>query len=392
MKRIFLTTSLFLLAFIIYGQGSKVNTAYANYTHAAQDLANNEIDKAVESLNEASVNIEAAILHEKTMGKSKTWRYRGNIYSMISGIETMKESHPDAIQKAMDSYSKANELDTKGTYSKEITQALGSLHDTEFINGNDNFGSKNYAIAIEHYKNGITIFERMGLVDSVAYYNAALAADNGDLIDDAIELYLGSARISYQAEYCYNRVIVHLNKQEKYEEALVVAKEARAVYPENKELIISQLNVYLAADMFVEAELDMESAAAEKPEDPTMWFALGVVKDNLGKSEEAEVAYKTSLEKDPDYFNSSMNLAILYFSRASSMIEAANEIPAKEFDKYNAAIEIAKAELEKAIPYFEKAYELRPNNNILMDLKEAYGQLGDTENYQRVKDIIESGQ
>lgn len=392
MKRILFTTSLFLFALIVYGQGSKVNTAYANYTHAAQDLANNELDKAIESLTEAVANIEAASTHEKTSGKTKTWRYRGNIYSMIAGIESMSTAFPDAVQLAMDSYLKANELDVKGNDIDEVNQSLKSLHDAEFNNGNTAFGEEKFAEAITHYKKSIDIFEALELVDSVAYYNGALAADNGNLIDDAIEYYLGSARISYQAKYCYNRAIVHLKNQEKYEEALVVAKEAREIYPEDKDLIISQLNVYLVADMYIEAEKDMEDAAAEKPEDPTMWFALGVVKDNLNKSEEAETAYLTSLEKDPEYFNSNMNLAILYFSRASSMIEVANEIPAKEFDKYNTAIEEAKKELNKAIPYFEKAYEIRPSNNILMDLKEAYGQLGDTENYKRVKDIIESGQ
>ncbi len=33
-----------------------------------------------------------------------------------------------------------------------------------------------------------------------------------------------------------------------------------------------------------------QSAAKEKPEDPSMWFALGVVKDNLKKVDEAEAA------------------------------------------------------------------------------------------------------
>jgi len=239
MKRILITTSLFLFALMVYGQGSKVNTAYANYSHALQDLANNELDKAVESLTEGAANIDAATKHEKTSGKTKTWRYRGNIYAAIAGIETMNAAFPDAIRIAMDSYAKANELDSKGSYTAEVDQSLSNLHDTEFNNGNDAFGAQDFAGAIAHYKNSIAIFEIMGLVDSVAYYNGALAADNGSLVDEAIEGYLGSARIGYQAEYCYNRVIIHLKAQEKYEEALVVAKEAREIYPENKDLIIS---------------------------------------------------------------------------------------------------------------------------------------------------------
>ena len=233
---------------------------------------------------------------------------------------------------------------------------MSLLHDTEFNAGNEAFGNQEFSKAIDHYKNSISIFDAIGLVDSVAYYNGALAADNGGLTDAAVENYLACARMNYQEVYCFNRVIILLKDQEKYEEA----------------------------------ETKMEKAAQDKPDDPVMWFALGVVKDNLGKVEDAEAAYKESLDRNPDYFNSNMNLAILYFSKASKMIEAANEIPAKEVDKYNAAVKDAKGVLEQAVPYFEKAYEERPDRAILMDLKEAYGQLGDTENYKRVKALLDS--
>jgi tetratricopeptide (TPR) repeat protein len=390
MKRILYTTIFLLSSLVVFGQGAKVNTAYANFTHATDELRNNNLEKAIESLNEAVENIEPAILDPKTSVKSKTWRYRGNIYSMIAGIETMREAYPDAVILAMESYDKALELDTKGSYSKEVMAALVTLHDVEFIQGNTLFGEEKYEEAIQSYDNSIAIFEVMGLVDSVSYFNGALAADNGKIYDKAIENYTYNAQNGYQAIYCYNRAVTLLKDQEKYMEALELAKEGRLAFPDDNDLLTTQLNVYLAADMYEEAELEMEIAANEEPDDPTLWFALGVVKDNLGKVDEAEAGYLRSLEVDPLYFNSNMNLAILYFQKASKMIEVANEIPAKEVDKYNVAKDEALVELAKAVPYFEAAYEIRPNRNILMDLKEAYVQLGDTDNYNRVKAILDS--
>lgn len=390
MKRILYTTIFLLSSLMVFGQGAKVNTAYANFTHATDELRNNNLEKAIESLNEAVENIEPAVLDPKTSVKSKTWRYRGNIYSMIAGIETMREAYPDAVILAMESYDKALELDTKGSYSKEVMAALVSLHDVEFIQGNTLFGEEKYEEAIKSYDNSIAIFEVMGLVDSVSYFNGALAADNGKIYDKAIENYTFNAQNGYQAIYCYNRAVTLLKDQGKYMEALELAKEGRLAFPDDNDLLTTQLNVYLAADMYEEAELEMEVAANEEPDDPTLWFALGVVKDNLGKIDEAEAGYLRSLEVDPLYFNSNMNLAILYFQKASKMIEVANEIPAKEIDKYNLAKDEALVELAKAVPYFEAAYEIRPNRNILMDLKEAYVQLGDTDNYNRVKAILDS--
>lgn len=390
MKKVLFSTILLLCTVMVFGQGSKVNTAYANYTHASDELRNNDLEKATESLIEAVDNIEPAVLDAKTSLKSKTWRYRGNIYSMISGIETLRQKYPDAIQIAMDSYSKAMELDTKGSYKVEITQQLSILHDAEFNAGNTSFTEERYADAIVSYDNSIALFEVLDLVDSTAYFNRALAADNGKFYEKAVESYIACTDISYNDIYCFNRSMIILKDQEKYIEALELSKVARAKHPDNKDLITTQLNIYLAADMFLEAETEMEAAAIDKPNDPTMWFALGVVKDNLGKADEAEAAYLKSLEIDSDYFNSNMNLAILYFSRASSMIELANDIPAREVDEYNAAKKEALVELEKAIPYFEKAYEIRPERAILMDLKEAYVQLGDTDSYNRVKAILDS--
>jgi tetratricopeptide (TPR) repeat protein len=390
MKRILFSTILFLATVVVYGQSAKVNTAYANYTHAADELRNNNLEKAVESLNEAVENIEPAILDPKTSIKSKTWRYRGNIYSMIIGIESLKDKYPDALQKALDSYTMAMELDPKGTYKAEVMQQLKVLHDVEFISGNTAFGEEKFADAIASYDNCVAIYDAMGLVDSTSYFNGGLAADNANFYDKAVENYTIAAGFGYQDIYCYNRVITLLKDQEKYMEALEAAKVALSAYPDNIDLITAQLNVYLAAQMFDEAELEMEEAAGEKQDDPTMWFALGVVKDNLGKVDEAEAAYLNSLEVDPAYFNSNMNLAILYFSKASKMIEKANDIPAKEIEKYNKAKDAALVELAKAVPYFEEAYELNPNRNILMDLKEAYVQLGDTENYNRVKAILDA--
>jgi tetratricopeptide (TPR) repeat protein len=390
MKKVLFSTILLLFSVVLYSQSAKVNTAYANYTHASEELRNNNLDKAVESLTEAVQNIEPAISDPKTSVKSKTWRYRGNIYSMVAGIETMRAAYPNAVMTAVESYAKAMELDPKGSYNDEVTTQLKILHDAEFINGNEAFGEQKFADAIGYYNNSISIFETLGLVDSVSYFNGALAADNGKMWDAALEKYMSAAEIGYQDVYCYNRAMIILKDQEKYDEALDISKKALAKYPDNNDLITTQLNVYLAADMYEEAETEMEQAAIDKPDDPTMWFALAVVKDNLGKVDDAEAAYKKSLELDKNYFNSNLNLAILYFNKASKMIEAANAIPAKEVDKYNNAIKAAKDQLKLAVPYFEAAYAERADRSILMDLKEAYGQLGDTANYKRVKEILDS--
>ena len=55
-------------------------------------------------------------------------------------------------------------------------------------------------------------------------------------------------------------------------------------------------------------------AAIEKePENPQLYFSLGVMYDQLEDFENARVTYIKSLEVDPSFFNSSFNLVCNVF-------------------------------------------------------------------------------
>jgi tetratricopeptide (TPR) repeat protein len=391
MKKISLTIVILFAVAITNAQNSKVNSAYANYNQAITDLSKSDIEGAVKNLTSAAENIEPTITDEKTMIKSKTWRYRGNIYSTIAGIESMYENFPDATQKAIDSYAKAMELDTKGSYKEEITTSIMAMYNAGVQMGVDAYSGKDYEKAMKYFASNQELYEIIGMVDTMGIYNEALAADLGGFQDIAVTNYLECAEMGYEGEYCFNKSITILSDQEKYDEAIEVSKAARLRYPESQAIIISQLNVYIKADKYEEAEVELQQAAINNPDDANMWFALGVVKENLDKKDEAVEAYLKSLEIDPDFYNSNMNLAILYFKRASELINAANEIPVNEIENYEAAKAEAMKQLELAVPYFEKSYSLKPGNrNVLLDLKEAYGQLNDTENYNRVKEMLDN--
>jgi tetratricopeptide (TPR) repeat protein len=391
MKKISLLI-LTLFAFTVTNaQNSKVNSAYAKYNQAITDLSKSDIDGAVNNLKSAAENIEPAIKDEKTMIKSKTWRYRGNIYSTIAGIESMTDEFPDATQKAIDSYGKAMELDTKGSYKDEITQSIVTMYNAGVQLGIDAYTAQEYEKAMGYFAANQELYDIIGIIDTNGIYNEGLSADFGGFTDVAVANYLECAELDYEAEYCFNKSITLLADQEKYDEAIEVSKAARLKFPESEAIIIAQLNVYIQADKYEEAEIELERAALNNPDDANMWFALGVVKENLDKIDEAEEAYLKSLEIDSDFYNSNMNLAILYFKRASALINAANEIPVNEIEEYEAAKAQAMVQLELAVPYFEKSYSLKPGNrNVLLDLKEAYGQLNDTENYNRVKEMIDN--
>ena len=58
------------------------------------------------------------------------------------------------------------------------------------------------------------------------------------------------------------------------------------------------------------------------------------------------------------------------------MLKAANEIPPNEQAKYDAAVKEAFVELDKAVPYLEKAHEIDPKEkSTMLTLKEIYFKL-----------------
>ena len=97
-----------------------------------QGLAQKEVVSAYNANKEgdyatAASYIEQAIENPKANVKNKTWRYRGEIYLNISKDSTLFAAFPDALTIAKDSYMKAKELDTKGSYAQECQIGLGQV-------------------------------------------------------------------------------------------------------------------------------------------------------------------------------------------------------------------------------------------------------------------------
>ena len=63
--------------------------------------------------------IDQAILDAKANVKEKTWRYRGNIYTNLAADSALYAQVPDALDKAVASFVKADELDVKQRYQSE---------------------------------------------------------------------------------------------------------------------------------------------------------------------------------------------------------------------------------------------------------------------------------
>ena len=92
------------------------------------------------------------------------------------------------------------------------------------------------------------------------------------------------------------------------------------------------------------------------------------------KYTEAIASLTKSVELKGDLFDTQFNLGVCYYNKAVDLFQKANEI--MDATKYNAAVGEANTVFMTAIPYFEKAYSLKPNDvDALKNLKELYFRL-----------------
>jgi len=365
----------------------------ANVVNAYNYMTDGQLAKAVEF-------IEPAVLDPKTGASEKAWRYRGDIYRLIVMGEdaALKTQFPDAMDKAVDSYMKANELDTKGSYKMENVKALGALQGLSLNAGNDAFTAKNYDLAISSYGRSEKIAKAFGQADTNAIFNSALAYESKGDGAKAIERYREALALGYNKSEIYRYIAALERKAENLDGAIKTIGEGRVKYPDDKDLILDEMSYLLAANRSAEAEESVKLGIQKDPNNAVLWSILASLYDKKASDAKeeadmtnwytkAEEAYKKSLELDPKFFDSDFNIGVLYNNRAAYEYDKCNKI--KSDTEYAKCKAVADEIYVKAVPYFEKAHELKPDDvQTMQQLLKLYAKNGDQTKYAEMKALL----
>jgi hypothetical protein len=353
-------------------------------------------------LAEAAVLIDEASTNEKTMVSEKTWRYRGQIYSAIATDPKLAATFPNAAKTAIESFAKANTLDTKKTYAEENKIFLYNSQVAASNAGINAYNDKDYKTAMENFLVAEQGAEILGSVDTNMIYNAGLSADLSGNVDVAAEQYDKCIKIGYLGSSMYVYKAVLYDKAGRKEDYLKTVKEGRKQYPAEKELLIMELNDYISNGKMEEAKANLTAAIQAEPTNKSLHFALGVTCDNLanpkdkdGKElpkpvnsaeliKQAESSYSKAIELDANYGDANYNLGAMYFNTAVEKYNKANSI--SDTKKYNTEMLEVNKSFAKAQPFLEKAFSIMPDDrNCMISLKELYLKTGDTAKYNEVK-------
>lgn len=377
MKKTILTALIMLFAVVMIGQTSERTSAFNYHRYGKLDLAKTSIDKAVQN--------------EKTIGDAKTWFYRGNIYYDIgvSIDSNYRKLDPDPFGVAFESYKKAKELDAKGEFTEDIQKYTVAVGEGYYNMGVIKYNESKFREAAVNFEKAFDVSIAVNRIDTSALVNAAVSAAQGNDLDLSKGYYLRLIEMGVEKADIYSSLSEIYKAEGDTVTALQTIQKGRVVFPEDFNLLIGETNIYLATDEKEKAMTNLETALKMDSSNPSIFFAVGTIYDQMGNVDKAVSAYENAITLNPVYFEANYNLGALYVNQAADILDKANDLPLDAVAQYDQEKARADVMLEKSVPYLEKALELSPDDvNTMVSLKEIYTRLGMTEKLQSINEKL----
>lgn len=358
MKKTIFTLTTLAVTSVGFAQKAEVVSAF-NYNKAFErSLKCSELQNGLASINKATEDAT-------TKEWAKTWYYRGNLYFNVLASKSSKEScanlDADALEKCTDSYMKALTLNFQDPQLKSLDlekeadlmkffsaiQSQSKVDDEMYTmdiigrkfpglageygnKGIGEFQSKNYKAAQESFGKSMLLSQFTGKMDTMMLYNTALASDLGGENETAKQLYDALIMLKYNVDgngpSLYRSMANIYKKEGNDTKAQEYIKKGRSAYPNDYNLIVTELDGYLASGKHAEALENLNLAITNNPKNEVLYFARGTVYENLKQQDNAIKDYSKAIELKPDYYDAHFNLGAYYFNSGAEKI---NEVKHK---------------------------------------------------------------
>jgi Putative Zn-dependent protease, contains TPR repeats len=377
MKKVFLLIAAICISFGAFSQKGKV-TAALSY------IDQNMLDKAKESLDQAFND-------EKSKDWFNTYFAKGKLCQAIYTADNPKYNsyYADPLAEAYEAYEKALALDEKGAAKKKIIAGLVyfSLANNFYTQASKKFEAKDFEGALKSFLTQIKISEStnyVGALDTGMYYNAGLAAVNASKYNEAVTYFQKCIDLKYfgitsyyQMYQCY----MNLGDTTKAESFLL---DLPSKFPGDNTITLQLIDLYIKSNKYDEAFKYIKVAKEQDPNNYSLYFASGIMFLNQNKFDDAIVELSKAIELKADVYDLQYAIGVSYINKAAAMFVKANDI--MDVTKYTAAIDEANVVYAKALPFMEKANDLKPDDvYALTSLKELYYRLKMTDKYNATK-------
>jgi len=384
-------------------------------------------------LEEAKTKIDKALENAEVQADAGNWITQGEIYNTILQRDVARQfidpnaklSGDNDALVAFNAFSKGYELTDKkyqkGDAVKGISEIQGHLI---------NIGVQKYEAG--EYEKAFLSFEaalkshailssngQLSLMDDKAQYDnqvyiTALSAQLANKFDQAETYYLQCYKAGTDKAAVYEGLYnVYLEKGDAAS-AEKFLTEGRAKFKNDPGLLFAEINAYLQKGKLEELISRLEQAIEQEPTNVSLWVTLGSVFDNLHQREmqakndekakeyyeKAKSNYEQAQKIDPKNVDAAYSLGALIFNKAAVRTQELNALPQDDFSaaalkKYETLRDEIILLFNQALPYFQKAESLNPNDlNTLIALSEIYAREDDLEKATEFKkriDVVKGG-
>lgn len=378
---------------IAVAQKSNEVNAAMEFQSFKKELMRKDYDDAKYAILEAKKYIDEAAVNPETKNSPKTLFYKGKIYLMIPALSVLTPEDQELkamvteemAQKGVASLKKAYDLDEKEDFRDQI-KMFALMGRSQAVNGGvEKFNSGALDSAQMMFETAIAMYDIIGNTDSLAYYNAGLAADRQGNKEEALKYYSKCAEIGYNSPNSDVLTSTLLRELGRSEEALKVVTRGRKKFPKDKGLLLEMVNVNLSMGDNAAAEKSLADAIAADPMNKQLYFAIGTIYDKANKPDKAVQAYEKALKIDSLYEDAAYSLGAHYVNLGAKIKKTADTLPFGD-PNYDKILKKADGVYKQAIPYLEQAARINPKNpEVVRALFQLHRRLGNTDRAMEYK-------
>lgn len=429
MKKVFLTVLAVALVAVTAVQAQKVNKSalVSKIEKSDADIADAKkgakaatwinrgkafYEAAIEPTKNLFVNMDAAMLKlavgEPASTESVTlvnvpyeaWVYPWfTAYIKDGKIATWSQTQwviEDAPAKAIEAYNKAYEMDPKTADKvkeglKQISDFCSQVGNTGIDTGNYADAADAYALAFEAQSSPAHGNPEPALLYYAGYLRTVDGAANpasyvigADYLNKALDLGYNDeeGNIYYYLFHCY------YGQKDADKANVLKAKDALVAgikkFPKNERILDGLVQLYTNPEDSVGDPADLvaliDAAIESNPENVDLWFGRGRIFFALKQYDESIASFRKVVELKPDLFEGNYYLGVFYTIKADEMNKVMNEKQYSSQTAYDTDLKEVNAVYMDAVPWFEKAYELKKDDvNTLDFLKSICFRLRDEE-------------
>lgn len=381
------------------------------YKSANTSLVKYNQSQEVEMLEESKAQIDFAIENIEGIVEKKVVRAynkKGEVYLALAKDQTTKVKYEDALDVAYEAYKTAITSESAKKFEKEsAAKGLQQVASEYFNRGLQYYDMKDLKGAYQGFNKVLDIHDLVAPVDpsvdplggvnidpetgaQIEKYpehlrNTAMLAAAAGENEAAIKLYEKILASGDKTANVYNGLYTaYIGSDE--DKAFKYLQEGRSAFPENTELLYSEINYFLKKGETKKLQENLAAAIAKDPDNKTLYSVFGNTYDNLmkdaktdeereGHKAEAIKYYEIALEKDPEYGDVVYSLGALYYNEAVRYAKIRAELPYSAKKEYEAATKDFQKYVTLAHPYFVKSEQIDPSDrSTIIALKELYAQ------------------